>query len=99
LGREFAQQNVISPETSIKIDQEIKNIIVRNYDRAKGLLEQNRHLLEKVAEALLECEVLDADQIRRICEGLPVKEVLEAQQESEKEPAKAKRRPVIVSQN
>src|SRR5262249_7326802 len=50
LGREFAQQNVISAETSMKIDQEIKNIIVRNYDRAKGLLEGNRHLLEKIAE-------------------------------------------------
>jgi len=99
LGREFAQQNVISPETSIKIDQEIKSIIVRNYDRAKGLLEQNKHLLEKIAEALLECEVLDADQIRRICEGLPVKEVVEAQQETEKEPAKVKARPVIVPQN
>jgi cell division protease FtsH len=99
LGREFSQQNVISPETSIKIDQEIKRIIVSNYDRAKVLLEANKHLLEKIAESLLEYEVLDAEQIRRICEGLPLESADESQEAEKKEPAKVKGRPVIVPQN
>lgn len=99
LGREFSQQNVISPETAIKIDQEIKRIIVSNYDRARGLLENNKHLLEKIAESLLEREVLDAEQIRRICEGLPLESTDESQESAKKEPAKVKPRPVIVPQN
>lgn len=99
LGREFSQQNVISPETAIKIDQEIKRIIVSNYNRAKGLLENNKHLLEKIAESLLEYEVLDAEQVRRICEGLPIESTDESQEAAKKEPAKVKGRPVIVPQN
>ncbi|MCI0615706.1 ATP-dependent zinc metalloprotease FtsH, partial [bacterium] len=100
LGREFAQHNVIGPETAIKIDQEIKRIIVQNYDRAKNLLVENRHLLEKIAECLLERETLDTEEIRRICEGLPLEDrVDESEGPGKKEAAKVKRAPVVVPQN
>lgn len=100
LGREFSQQNIISPETAIKIDQEIKRIIVANYDRAKNLLVENRHLLEKIAECLLERETLDTDEIRKICEGLPLEDrVDEHEGLGKKEAAKVKRAPVVVPQN
>jgi cell division protease FtsH len=99
LGRDFAQQSQISPDTAVKIDQEMKKIIVTNYDRARKLLEENRHLLEKIAEALLQYEVLDADQIRRVCEGLPIEAGAEPDDVGKKEPAKVKGRPVIVPQN
>jgi cell division protease FtsH len=100
LGREFAQQTMISPETAIKIDQEIKRIIFSNYDRAKKLLEENRHLLEKIAEALLEHEVLDSEQIRQVCEGLPINEpAAETEQEAAKKESKVKGRPIIVPQS
>src|SRR5205823_10818505 len=64
LGREFAQQSVIGPDTAIKIDQEIKRLILQGYGVARKVLEENRHLLEKIAEALLEREVLDFQQIK-----------------------------------
>ena len=99
LGREFSQQNVISPETAIKIDQEIKRIIVSNYDRARTLLVENKHLLEKIAEALLERETLDTEEIRLICEGLPLKELVDTGDSGKKEPAKVKGAPVVVPQN
>jgi cell division protease FtsH len=99
LGREFSQQNTIGPETAVKIDQEIKRIIVSNYDRARQLLEGNRHLLEKIAEALLEHETLDTDQIKRICEGLPVNDISDKAEEPKNEPAKVKGRPVPVPQS
>lgn len=99
LGREFAQQTTIGPETAIKIDQEIKRIIVTNYDRAKQLLEENRHLLEKIAEALLEYETLDTEQIKRICDGLPVSETVEKADERKEEPAKVNGRVVPVPQS
>ncbi len=99
LGREFSQQNVIGPETAIKIDQEMKRIIVQNYDRAKNLLVENRHLLEKIAEALLERETLDTEEIRRICEGLPLEDRVDESGPGKKEAAKVKRAPVVVPQN
>lgn len=103
LGREFSQQNVISPETAIKIDQEIKRIIVTQYDRAKILLEENKHLLEKIAEALLEHETLDTEQISQICDGVEMKviapEDFSSQDSAKKEPARVKGSPVIVPQN
>jgi cell division protease FtsH len=100
LGRDFSQQNSIGPETAMRIDQEIKHIIMNNYDRARKLLEENKHLLEKIAEALLEHEVLDSEQIRMVCEGIPLAKPTEGEkeEESKKEPAKVKR-PVIVPQN
>ena len=90
---------MISPETAIKIDQEIKRIIVSNYDRAKTLLVENKHLLEKIAEALLERETLDTEEIRLICEGVPLKELADAGDSGKKEPAKVKGAPVVVPQN
>lgn len=98
LGREFSQHSTIGPETAVKIDQEIKRIIVTNYDRARKLLEENRHLLEKIAEALLEYETLDTDQIKRICDGLPVSEAV-AEEPAKSEPAKVPGRPVPVPQS
>ncbi len=100
LGREFSQQNLISPETAIKIDQEIRRIIVQSYDRAKNLLVENRHLLEKIAEALLERETLDTEEIRRICEGVPLEDRTDTSEGTgKKEPAKVKGAPVVVPQN
>ncbi|MCI0414338.1 ATP-dependent zinc metalloprotease FtsH [bacterium] len=100
LGRDFAQQTMVSPDTAVKIDQEMKRFITQNYDRARKVLEENRHLLEKLAEALLERETLDAEQIRRICEGLPLEPIGENDSsEEKKEAAKVKGRPVIVPQN
>lgn len=99
LGREFSQQNVISPETAIKIDQEIKRIILANYDRAKNLLVENRHLLEKIAECLLERETLDTEEIRRICEGLPLEDRADEHEGLGKKAAKVKHAPVVVPQN
>lgn len=100
LGRDFAQQSVVSPETAMKIDHEIKRFITQNYDRARKVLEENRHLLEKLAEALLERETLDAEQIRMVCEGLNLEPLPEKENsEDKKEAAKVKGRPVIVPQN
>lgn len=101
LGREFSQQNLISPETAVKIDQEIRRLIGQGYDTARALLESNRHMLEKIAEALLERETLDFEQIKKICEGVPVTQVLKEddEQQQQESPKPTKVRPVIVPQN
>ena len=74
LGREIAQHRDYSEATAIKIDQEVKRIIMQGYDRAKELLSDNRDTLVRLSVALLEREVLDSTEIKRIIDGLPLEE-------------------------
>jgi cell division protease FtsH len=98
LGREIAQHQDYSEDTAIRIDHEIKRFVQSNYERAKGVLEENRASLERIAEELLVREVLDAEQVRRIVAG----EALEAHKPAPLPPSvedsrrAAKERPGIV---
>ncbi len=74
LGREIAQHRDFSEDTAIKIDQEVKKIIAGQYERAKGIIEENRETMVRLSETLLERESLDGVQIRRIVAGLPLDE-------------------------
>jgi cell division protease FtsH len=69
LGREINQHRDYSEATAIKIDEEVRRLVGKGYDTAKGILEQNRETLVKIALALLEREVLDANEIKMIVEG------------------------------
>ncbi len=66
LGRDFTQKADYSRSTGIEIDAEIRRIIQESYDRAKDLLTTNLSLLHKVAEKLLEKEVLDGSELDAI---------------------------------
>jgi cell division protease FtsH len=63
LGRDFTQQQDYSESTAVEIDAEIRRIIVESYERAKDLLKTNIGRLHKIAEKLLEKEVLDGSEI------------------------------------
>jgi cell division protease FtsH len=63
LGRDFTQKVDYSESTAIEIDAEIRRIIQESYQRAKDLLKKNLGLLHKIAETLLEKEVLDGPEI------------------------------------
>jgi cell division protease FtsH len=69
LGREIAQHRDYSEDTAIKIDQEVRRLVDEGYNRAKHILETEREMLVKLAEALLERETLDANEIRMILDG------------------------------
>jgi cell division protease FtsH len=66
LGRDFTQKADYSRSTAIEIDAEVRRIIQESYHRAKDLLKTNLRLLHKVAEQLLEKEVLDGSEIDAI---------------------------------
>jgi cell division protease FtsH len=66
LGRDFTQKVDYSENTAIEIDAEVRRIIQESYHRAKDLLKTNIGLLHKVAETLLEKEVLDGSEIDAI---------------------------------
>ena len=74
LGREIAQHRDFSEETAIKIDQQVKSIVTAQYGRARDIIEENRDVMIKLSECLLERETLDAVEIRRIVAGLPLDE-------------------------
>jgi len=66
LGRDFTQKADYSKNTAVEIDAEIRRIIQESYHRAKDLLTTNLRLLHKVAETLLEKEVLDGSELDAI---------------------------------
>ena len=74
LGRDFAQSQDYSEGTAIRIDEEIKRIVTGNYDRAHDLLHSHKEELIHIAEELLIREVLDADQVKRLAQGLPIED-------------------------
>jgi cell division protease FtsH len=69
LGREIAQHRDYSEDTAIQIDREVKKIVNKSYDRARYTLETNRDTLERIAQALLVREVLDANEVKLLIEG------------------------------
>jgi len=74
LGREIAQHRDYSEDTAIQIDKEVKRIVNGGYENAKNLLSKNRETLERIAQALLEREVIDANEVKLLMEGKPLPE-------------------------
>jgi cell division protease FtsH len=75
LGREISQHRDFSEETAQKIDAEVVRFVDDGYNSARHILESNRPVLERIAMALLEREVVDANDIQLMIEGkeLPVR--------------------------
>src|SRR5580704_665202 len=69
LGREIAQHRDYSEDTAIKIDQEVRKLVNSGYQTAKQVISDNRDVLERIARALIEREVLDANEIKMLVDG------------------------------
>jgi cell division protease FtsH len=69
LGRDIQQQRDYSEATAQAIDREIRDIVQRNYGRAREILEKNLQVLHDVAQALLEFETIDGAEIDTIMRG------------------------------
>lgn len=70
LGREISQHKNYSETTAQAIDQEIREVVERNYRRAKEILTSNIEVLHAMASALLEHESLDSDEIDLLMKGV-----------------------------
>jgi len=66
LGRELAVNKNFSEKTAERIDEEVKKIVCRNYERTQQLLEKNKAKLKKIAKLLLEKEVLTSEEIEAV---------------------------------
>jgi cell division protease FtsH len=76
LGRDIATQRDFSEDTAIKIDLEVKTFVTTGYEKAKVILTTHREALIRIAEALLEREVLDASEVKMLLEGKQLPEFI-----------------------
>ena len=72
LGREIAQHRDYSEETAIRIDEQVKKLVQGGYDTASCILEERSDAMVKIAESLLEREILDGAEVMAIIRGEPI---------------------------
>ena len=69
LGRDFSTRNDISEETARKIDEEIKKLIDWAFKEARRILTENREILDRCSNALLERETINAEEFEKLIKG------------------------------
>ncbi|MEO7040309.1 MAG: ATP-dependent zinc metalloprotease FtsH, partial [Gemmatimonadaceae bacterium] len=72
LGRELSRHREVSERTAQLVDAEVTRLLNDSYGRAKQTLIDNRDLLERMAEALLERETLTAEDAATLVQGNPL---------------------------
>jgi len=69
LGREIAQHRDYSEETAIRIDEQVRKLVQGGYDTSSKILDEHSDALVKIAENLLEREILDGTEVLQIIKG------------------------------
>ena len=69
LGHSVTQHKTVSDQTQDLIDEEVRNIIDRNYRRSTRILEEQEQKLHVMASALIRYETIDTEQIKDIMDG------------------------------
>lgn len=88
LGHSVGTRKEVASTTASVIDEEIRLIIDRNYEKAKAILVEKESILHKMAEALLKYETIDTDQLTDLMAGRTPREPRDWTQ-SGKEPPNA----------
>ncbi|MBW4536250.1 MAG: cell division protein FtsH [Cyanobacteriota bacterium] len=73
MGRDIASDRDFSNETAAAIDEEVRNYVDQAYSRAKKVLMENRHILDKLADMLIEKETVEADELQDVLANNDVK--------------------------
>ena len=76
IGRDMATHSQYSDETAKQIDDEVRDIIGGQYDRARKLLTQNRSILDNMARVLIERETIYTDEVDMLMNGKSATEVI-----------------------
>ncbi len=63
---EADRAHTVSETTAQRVDEEIRKVVMNAYDHARGIIERNKEPMRVLAEALLEQESLDADEIKAL---------------------------------
>jgi cell division protease FtsH len=73
LGREIATDRDFSDTTAAAIDEEVRKLVDEAYKRAKNVLVGNKHILDRLADMLIEKETVDADELQELLANNDVK--------------------------
>lgn len=72
LGRSMAKAKHMSDETAHSIDEEVRAIVNRNYERARQILTDNMDILHAMKDALVKYETIEEEQIKQLMNREPV---------------------------
>ncbi|NWF62664.1 MAG: ATP-dependent metallopeptidase FtsH/Yme1/Tma family protein [Fischerella sp.] len=73
LGRDIMSERDFSEETAAAIDEEVRKLVDAAYARAKTVLTDNRHVLDQLADMLVEKETVDAEELQELLANNDVK--------------------------
>ena len=90
LGKELSTDRNYSEQTSQLIDAEVKKIVERNLKRTISLLENHKNVLNNIAEALLEKEVLTSEEIEAFLNGKGPKKAKKTSSQKKKKESPAR---------
>ena len=76
IGKDMATHNPYSEETAKMIDDEVRDIIATQHERAKKLLTENRSILDNMARVLIERETIYTEEVDMLMEGKTYAEVI-----------------------
>ncbi|MGB7247473.1 MAG: ATP-dependent zinc metalloprotease FtsH3 [Phormidesmis sp.] len=66
LGRDISSERDFSEKTAASIDSEVRSLVDQAYDRCKTVLVENRHILDKLAEMLVDKETVDSEELQNL---------------------------------
>jgi cell division protease FtsH len=73
LGRDIMAERDFSEETAAAIDDEVRNLVDQAYRRAKQVLTDNKAVLDKLADMLVERETVDAEEFQSLLDSNSVR--------------------------
>ena len=71
LGRDYTRGGEVSDDVAAAIDEEIRKLITQAHEEARQILTTHRDALDGIAEALIERETLDAEEVAEIFKDVP----------------------------
>jgi cell division protease FtsH len=66
MGRDVMAERDFSDETAAAIDDEVRNLVDQAYRRAKDVLVKNKHVLDAIANQLVDKETVDSEELQAI---------------------------------
>lgn len=66
LGRDWGNRSEYSEDMAVQIDRQVREIVMHCYDQARTIIRENRGLVDRLAETLLEQETIEGEEFRKI---------------------------------
>ncbi|MGB3297426.1 MAG: ATP-dependent zinc metalloprotease FtsH3 [Phormidesmis sp.] len=66
LGRDIASERDFSEKTAASIDAEVRSLVDQAYIRCKTVLQENRHILDQLADMLVDKETVDSEELQNL---------------------------------